>query len=377
MKQKMQNKPKSRKPKLDPDVAIMENLYANDGALPQQYTAWTPPAADAKAAPPPAVNFDLDSFLQVASTSTSKLSTRVSDLINSAAFAAQSFLEEFTVHTDALHISAANAVLEHYAQVLQSPSLKQLAKAKLSPQKLAALWGRLQAVDPLTHPTLPSSQGKQAQAEQWCLYFQRNEQSATPMHKAIAQLEDDSNAFAEATSQRAALAEEINARTQLQKTVEQDVRSLTALLTQVQWQENATGQEAAQAKTRLKAEQRAPSSLLDLGAATDGLREGNEELADALQAVLQQRVQVLQTQRSKLTQLQGEVKKLDKGLAAKKDRVSKSKASLDAARKRLTGIRSSCSTALSTLAKRRHMGHMEAHAIEMALKVLGASASGR
>merc|ERR1719491_789173 len=49
-----------KSPKLDPDVAIMESLYTKDGALPSQYTAWTPddgpktePAAPPPAAPQP------------------------------------------------------------------------------------------------------------------------------------------------------------------------------------------------------------------------------------------------------------------------------------------------------------------------------------
>jgi len=50
--------------------------------------------------------------------------------------------------------------------------------------------------------------------------------------------------------------------------------------------------------------------------------------------------------------------------------VVKAQAKLDSIRKKLVDIGKSCDSTLRTLEHRRHVGHMEAHAVEMALKVL-------
>jgi len=372
---------KAHKPKLDPDVAIMNSLYANDGGLPKQYTAWQPSAADGQASPPgigadlKAAAKELESPLAFAQVSALTLGAgSVARLIQHAAVGDTStvptvLLQEVAVVANATRIAAANIVLDQYAQVLRSQTLQQLANAKLSPPKLAALWERLQQVDPLTNPgAVAVPERRQAQAEQLCQYFEKNEQSAAPAHQAVVQLEKASNQLAESVSQRAALAEEVDARTQLQRTVEQDVQSLSGLL-------NATQQEL----TSLSSEDLPalwPSGigvareLMNLGAATEAVQAEHTELVDLLEAMQQRRVRVLEAQRVKVAQLHTAMGAADKTVAEKKALVTRSHEGIEAARQRLAGIRASCSATLGALGRRRHAGHMEAHAVEVALQVL-------
>merc|ERR1719223_1899434 len=157
-----------KKPKLDADVQIMQNLYTDDGGLPGQYTAWTPaaattaaPAAADNAAAPDDSDDDSedggDSFMQLQSRK--KVSDPVARLIRATVSAASDgadapvLIEEATVAVDASRLQAGNAVLAQFAQTLQSKPLQQLVQAKLSPPKLTALFQKLQSVDPLTHPS--------------------------------------------------------------------------------------------------------------------------------------------------------------------------------------------------------------------------------
>merc|ERR1719329_1678104 len=140
----MKPKTEAKKPKLDADVQIMQNLYTDDGGLPGQYTAWTPAAATT-AAPEAA---------QPAAASADDADAPV-------------LIEEATVAVDASRMQAADALLAQFAQTLQSKPLQQLVQAKLSPPKLSALFQKLQSVDPLKHPSHSSEQ-----AEEACLFFE-------------------------------------------------------------------------------------------------------------------------------------------------------------------------------------------------------------
>lgn len=387
---------KAHKAKVDPDVAIMNSLYANDGGLPKQYTAWSPSAGDADQGAPAQASDDLKaaarelegeaSFTQLSSVTLglSPMERLIRQAVEDAAGSGDAvraeiaplvFLEESaTVSSNASRASVANAVLEQYSKALRSQTLSQLAHAKLSQPKLAELWQRLQKVDPLSHAGAAAPPGKrQAQAERWCQYFMQNEQSAAPVHKAVALVEKDSNALAESASQRAAMTEEANARQQLLRTVDQDVSSLSALL-------NATRQEQHASALSLSKEDLMAFQNIDLKGATDlmafegaveAFQAGHAEAADLLEATLTKRVAVLEAQRAKLANLEKDMKAADQAVQQKQAVLTQSTKSVSAAQKQLGGIHSSCDATLSGLHRRQHSGHMEAHAVEVALKVLG------
>jgi chromosome segregation ATPase len=261
-------------------------------------------------------------------------------------------------------MSAASVVLEQYAEVLQSKPLKQLAKAKLSPPKLQALYQQLRNVDPLASNAHMPAQGKQAQAEQMCKYFQEHMQAAAPVQKAVSLVEAASNELAESVSKHAALGEEIDARTQLQRTMKQDMASLTTLFGLAK-----QGQDAS--SLVLLEQDLSGDAVADVRASVAGIQEAHAELQDLLDMTMQKRAAVLKAQSDRLAQLQASVKEAETDLAQKKNRAASSQAAIETARKKLKGITSTCDATLDALARRRHAGHMEAHAIEIALKVLG------
>jgi len=394
----MKKTPDTPKPRLDPDVAIMQSLYSKDGGLPSQYTAWTPDDAPKPAAPPPpqakedsdkddsgsggetmdlekaAKEFakDPDSafdFLQFSL----EASDPVNELIRRAArqpvptsFRGASLLEASSVSVDLSRMAAASIALEQYAEVLQSKPLKQLAKAKLSPAKLQALYQQLRNVDPMVSNGPAPAHGKQAKAEQMCQYFQEHMQAAAPVQKAVALVETASNDLAAAVSSHAAIQEEVDARTQLQKTVAQDMSSLTTLVDLAKQGEDASS-------LVLLEKDLTGAAADDLSASVARVEGAHEELQDLLDMALEKRTAVLQAQRQKLVQLQASEKQADAVLAQKKNRAASSQAAIEMARKKISGITRSCDATMDALARRRHAGHMEAHAIEVALKVLGSA----
>lgn len=276
-----------------------------------------------------------------------------------------SFLEASASSVDATRTAAATTLLEQYAEVLKSKPLRQLAKAKLSAPKLEALFQQLRKVDPLVGKApAVAIPGKQAQAEKMCKYFQEHMQAAAPMQKAVSLIEGSSNQLAESVSRHQALLEEIDARTQLQRTMEQDISSLTTLAGLAK-----QGQDTS-ALERLGS-QLTGAAATAVDASAEGVQEAHAELKDLFDLALQKRTAVLEAQSEKLAKLQADAKAADADLAQKKAKASTSQAAIEKARKKLAGIASSCDTTLDALARRRHAGHMEAHAIEVALKVLG------
>lgn len=275
-----------------------------------------------------------------------------------------SFLESSAVREDSSRIKVASTVLDQYSDVLRSKPLRQLAKAKLSPVKLQALYQQLKNVDPLAGSGIVLVQGKQARAEQMCQYFQDHVQVAAPVQKAVALVETASNELAESVSRRAAILEEIDARTQLQKTMEQDITSLNTLAGLAKQGEDATALEAL-------GKQLSGAAATALGSSAGELKQAHAEMKDMLDLALRKRSAALQVQLKKLVNLKGAVKDADNDLAQKKQRAAQSQADIQTARIKLAGITASCDTTLNALAHRRHAGHMEAHAIEVALKVLG------
>merc|ERR1719329_1396086 len=374
----MKPKTEAKKPKLDADVQIMQNLYTDDGGLPGQYTAWTPAAATtaAPAAPQAASSDDSadddsddggDSFMQMESHK--KVSDPVGRLIRAAVSAASDgadapvLIEEATVAVDASRMEAGNAVLSQFAQTLQSKPLQQLVQAKLSPPKLAALFQKLQSVDPLKHPSHSSEQ-----AEQACLFFEDNAQSAAPLTQTASKVEEGMNDVGEALSHQSALLEEMSARTQLQRTMEQDVSSLTTLLKTARQGQDVSGLNAA--KAQLDKQGRTSAGAV-LAVAADGVQSAHAEIADLLELTLQKRSLALKTQEAKVALLQTEQKTVNANVDQKRALVSHAEAEMKAAEQKLSGIQTACGQALASLEHRRHTGHMEAHAIGTVLKVIG------
>ena len=198
----------------------------------------------------------------------------------------------------------------------------------------------LQAVDPLTHPGAIPAHGRQAQAEQWCLYFQKNAQSAVPVNKAAAVVEQASNELAEQESQHSALEEEVDARSQLQKTVEQDVQSLTTLLNVAK-----AGMKVSDVTSMEKQVAKAANQVA-LGEAAQGFKAGHAELADALEGALRERTAVLEAQHKKLDELNAMLKESAAARAEKQTKAVQSQAAMEAARKKIASVQASCDATL-------------------------------
>merc|ERR1719161_3240317 len=125
-------------------------------------------------------------------------------------------------------ISVASLVLDAYSDTLASPPLHQLSLSRLDTPQLENLWDKLQAVDPLTHHK--AAAGQKAQAEQWCQYFEKNQQSAGQVLKDTQKWEQAESETAAAASLRTAVIEEKQVREQLLGTLAQDRQTLTSLL---------------------------------------------------------------------------------------------------------------------------------------------------
>jgi len=385
----------ARAPKLDPDVAIMESLYGKDGSLPSQYTAWTPDDVPKPAPPPPPTRvdstendaspgetMDLEAtakafakdpesafdFLQVAADSENPVSAMISHVANAAgsiSFRGSAvLLEASTAKIDLSRMAVASTVLAQYAEVLQSRPLKQLAKAQLKPQKLRALYQQLSNVDPLSAKAPTQAQGRQAQAEKMCNYLESHMQAAAPVQKALTLLQNADNELGTFLASQAAIQEEADARTQLEKTVAQDVSNLKAL--------KGVGKQGADSfPFRLAEKSMSVATAADVGASFANIEGAHAEVQDLLDTVLQKRTAVLQSQHQKLLQLKDETKQINAEVMEKTRRVAASQAEMEAIRKKLSGLSASCGMTMDALARRRHNGHMEAHAIEVTLKVLG------
>merc|ERR1719428_2130877 len=179
-------------------------------------------------------------------------------------------------------INAAQLVLDMYSAVLDSPPLHQLSLSRLSVSELTDLWHKLQSVDPMTHPNIIAPTGQQAQAERWCQYFEQNQGSAAPEHQALMQWEKADGDIAQAAGKRAAILEELEARTQLQRTVSQDIRDLSAL-------EQGVNREYGTMITQLQAWV-LQAGAAGVGASPDGLalRDSVAQVREALSTSLTQ-----------------------------------------------------------------------------------------
>merc|ERR1719327_664392 len=102
-------------------------------------------------------------------------------------------------------INVASLVLDAYSDILASPPLHKLSLSHLDTPQLQSLWDKLQAVDPMTHQKVAG--GQKAQAEQWCQYFEKNQQSASQVLKDTQKWEQAQSESAVAASMRTAVME--------------------------------------------------------------------------------------------------------------------------------------------------------------------------
>lgn len=333
----------------DSGVLVSPDLFLNGGSLPSQYTAWQPsPSDEAKGATAvsAADNDEQDgvnaSFLQLQEVISGALAGGVLEKASSAALS-----EHATKKVNPSELGLAHLVLLEYAKVLNSTALNQLASAHLSVEKLERLVKRLQDADPMRHPEVLVANSKQAQAVRWCQYFQEHEQSIGPMRMALATVHAANSALANSSAQRAAISEEADARSKLQQTVEKDISALTTLIKSF----------------RL--------AIKEADISNERLQDAHLEVEDALEATLKNREAVLEAHKIKLTELRHVASSADEDVVRKKKSLAKANESVASMREKVDQVRASCGKAFVQVQKRAHAGHMEAHAVEVALKVAG------
>eukprot|EP00928_Gymnodinium_smaydae_P014058 TRINITY_DN15099_c0_g2_i3.p1 TRINITY_DN15099_c0_g2~~TRINITY_DN15099_c0_g2_i3.p1 ORF type:complete len:1050 (-),score=343.88 TRINITY_DN15099_c0_g2_i3:592-3741(-) len=241
-------------------------------------------------------------------------------------------------------MAAAASLLQQFAAVLKSSTLKQLAQKKFGCEQLSELSQRLQAADPhgpsflATNATATASKAaRAAKTEAWCAFFQQHAATSKPLHQAAVAAERAGDAFAAADAARGALAEEKEALTQLVRTVDQDVQSLSELV--------ALEQKATQ-------------------------EEGRVEMLDLLQVTLDQRSAVAEAHRQKAARVDQDLAAAERERSAKQAALTHVQASLEAVRKRMAGIRGSCEKSLAALDQWRHSAHVEARVVDFALRVV-------
>jgi hypothetical protein len=363
----LMQKQKKAPPKLDGEVAILNNLYADNGALPNQYKAWHPGGGATTAAPAARGDDDGSDDGGGGGGGGGDDSSGGDDASFLQVVSARSHLRGGVPAVS--RAVAATTLLQKYADNLKSTALAQAVKAKPTVEKLEALLQKLQATDPLEHGVPPVAEHKvgahREQAEEWCAYFQQHAASAEPLRRAVSAAENATDALEEADARNAALIEESEARTQMQKTVEQDVKSLKELL-------SAEQEGLTTSSLDHLVEGGATAAVAQAAEATEGLRSAHKQLGEVLGSMLRQRSAVAEDQKAKLLQLEQATKSAEKDLASKKVAAAQSKAALEAARSKLSTIRASCDTALVGFERQRHAGHMEVVAVETALTVLQA-----
>merc|ERR1719311_466757 len=339
------------------DATIMQGLYGPDGGLPTVYKAWAPG----------------QSFTQIAreikrvSKSAREATPPVTQLILEAAQehdepAEASLLQEEATTMSVALITTATAMLQQFADVLQSKALHQLAKAHLTLPKIAALFRKLDGVDPMAH-SKGFPKDKTGDALRWCQYFESKKMTVPPaLHVAMLQADQAADELAKTATQHAAILEEVDARTQLHNTVRQDQESLRSLLQVVQHFSEASGTAAAQREMKARGGDAAAMSLAEIQA-VDMVGDARSELDDVVGAAVRKRAEVQAAQKASIAKLRGEEKVVKGKWMQQKAVVAKTQAKVDAAKKSIKKIEASCDVAVAQFLQRQHQGHMEIVAI--------------
>jgi len=379
-------KGKHKHHKYGDETDLMQNL--DTAGPPSTYAAWKPggtvQAAKAAASDEYAAAMkDFDSFLQTGmemgmessvarmllaaakKQPTKKNSINLLEKSSSAASEAGESEERMSV---------ASLVLDAYSDILASPPLHQLSLSRLDTPQLKNLWDKLQAVDPMTHPK--AAAGQKAQAEQWCQYFEKNQQSAGQVLKDTQKWEQAESETAAAASLRTAVMEEKQVREQLLGTLAQDRQTLTSLL---KGEQHAFHEAAAEIQGWI---QRADTELFSATgaeglalheAAVDALNvlaNAQTEMTDVLELTINKRGTVEANQKALLAQVASEMQKTQTEWQKKRQHEEKAKKALDMAAKKFANVQKTCDKVITSMEQRRHGGHREMSAIRTALLVL-------
>lgn len=97
-----------------------------------------------------------------------------------------------------------------------------------------------------------------------------------------------------------------------------------------------------------------------------------DEVVDALEIALEGRGAMHKAQAAKLVEAQRLEPPIEKECALIHDKVLGAQKDLEDSRHKIATVRTSCDTAVALLERQRHVGHMEAHAIEVALRLFSA-----
>lgn len=384
--QAFMKKGKHKHHKYGDETDLMQNLDST--APPQTYSAWKPGGAAAAAKNAAASEYaaamkDFDSFLQTGMEM--GMESSVARMLLAAARkppAKKSSINLLEKSSSAAseageseeRINVASLVLDAYSDILSSPPLHKLSQSHLDTPQLKNLWDKLQAVDPMTHPK--ASAGQKAQAEQWCEYFEENQQSAGQVLKDTQKWEKAESESAVAGSLSKAVMEEKQVREQLLGTLAQDRQVLTSLL---QGEQHAFNDAAAQIQKWI---QRADSELFSATgsegialhqAAVDALNvvaNAQTEMTDMLELTISKRGTVEANQKTLLSQVTSEMQKAQADWQNKKHHEEKAKKVLDKAAKKFADVQKTCDKVLTSMEQRRHGGHREMSAIRTALLVL-------
>jgi hypothetical protein len=387
--QAFMKKGKHKKHHYGDETDLMQNLDST--APPQTYSAWKPGGAvqaakSAASAEYEAAMKDFDSFLQTGMEM--GMESGVARMLLAAAQkpakkSSINLLEKSSSATSEAgeseeRISVASLVLDAYSDALASPPLHKLSLSRLDTPQLKNLWDKLQAVDPMTHPK--AAGGQKAQAEQWCQYFEKNQQSAGQVLKDTQKWEQAESETAVATSLRTAVMEEKQVREQLLGTLAQDRQVLTSLL---QGEQHAFKDAAAQVQKWI---QRADSEIFSAAgaeglalhqAAVDALNvivNAQTEMSDMLELTISKRGTVEANQKALLAQVASEMQQAEADWQKKKRHEEKAKKVLDKAAKKFADVQKTCDKVLTNMEQRRHGGHREVSAIRTALLVLSENA---
>lgn len=342
--QDIMKKQKLRKPKQPAQSTSLMSLWS----LPSQYTAWSPDSSPAPAAAQPVAlpgadqfSADLAGFVQVSMHAAASATT-----------------------LDSTSLLVATTMLQEFADVFQSKALHQLAKAQLDMPKLMALYQKLQAVDPSRHPGT-MLKGKQGEALRWCTFFESNEQSATPLHATKSQAEKAADDLAEAATRRAAILEEVAARTQLEKTVAQDMRGLSSLLEIVRVPQDAS---LVQRQLVDQGFSGADEATIEV---TMGVGAAGAEIEDVVQAAMKKRKEVQAAAQKRLAKLKAEAGTASTLWSQRNTSAARAKAAVESVEHQLNKVGAKCDGVAAQFAGRRHQSKMEIQAVVMAIRLLG------
>lgn len=286
--------------------------------------------------------------------------------------AAESLLEDGTVHATNGNLAAAAMVLDFYADSIGSTMLRQLAHAKLSLAKLQSLWKRVQSVN----GSSAHVDSKEKLATQWCKGVERGVTNA-PLAAAAGRKAEAS--IQEAAAWHEVLNEETSARNQLLKAYTQDTQSITNLRAQLLGQFGSLAQFAAglrqEAASLLSQGLGTPQTIAgafeSIGRLEDSVSATDAEIADIVNAATLKRGNAEQQQKAVLAQTQAKIKEVERQKAKLSVQSKKQEEASAKAAKQRAHVQTMCDWTMDEIEKRNSREQREKAAIHAALLILG------